>query len=116
MGRYEIRDGWLEGETFNCIRLSVEAIEYVKEALRDGVALVAEWESGDEVGTVRLDEDDRLIVETTREVKGLPAMGIAGTIECDGEVGRITVTDVSQVHYFMTDGESGAWLVGEGEG
>lgn len=108
MARYEIRDCWLEGETFNGIYLSDEAIEQAEAQLREGVELRDGWE-GEEIGTVTLTQE-ALIVETPDGYPGLPAMHLMGSIETvDDET--VTVTSIEAISYFLTDGESGARIV-----
>lgn len=109
MARYEIRDCWLEGETFNGIYLSEEAIEQAEGQLRDGVTLYESWVEAEGIGTVTL-TDQGLIVEVPDGYPGLPAAKIRGSVETVDDQ-TMTVTGIEGISYFLTDGESGARIV-----
>lgn len=114
MPRYEIRDCWLEGETFNGIYLSDGAIEQAQEQLREGVELRDDWE-GKEIGTVTLTQETLIVEVSDGYYPGLPAMHLTGSIEAVDDK-TVTVTEIDDISYFLTDGESGARIVTGGEG
>ena len=104
MPTYEIRDRWLDGEEWNNTFLTDGARDDLRRLLREGVEL----RDGDGVvGSVRLDGDILTLLADGPLADGvalaLTVTAFAGTLPY-----KTAVAGISEAHYILAEGESGA--------